>query len=330
MLALALVLILSSIGSKKTSGDDEGAVSYLKMTQTEVEVAPNDKVSLLCTAYDNDNNEVRDADIGWSTSDQNIATVSTSGEVTGHKEGTATITAALKDDDDVDPVKCKVTVTKDAVKVEKIKLSTDSKELDVDETFRLSYEVTPSKASAGDVKWTSSDKTVATVDDDGLVKAVGAGTATIKVTVSNGVDDKELSATCKVKVAEKAKIDRVIANDSSVKLTAEGDTVTISFTVSGKKVDEFADRVSIRAEDGSILQLSNIKRTGSGDSNTYTVTVTALRAGMTNVNFVIADASGDHSARTTVTVDIPYTPAPTPAPTPTPTPTPEPTDDAEG
>ena len=330
VLALALVLILSSIGSKKTSGDDEGAVSYLKMTQTEVEVAPNDKVSLLCTAYDNDNNEVRDADIGWSTSDQNIATVSTSGEVTGHKEGTATITAALKDDDDVDPVKCKVTVTKDAVKVEKIKLSTDSKELDVDETFRLSYEVTPSKASAGDVKWTSSDKTVATVDDDGLVKAVGAGTATIKVTVSNGVDDKELSATCKVKVAEKAKIDRVIANDSSVKLTAEGDTVTISFTVSGKKVDEFADRVSIRAEDGSILQLSNIKRTGSGDSNTYTVTVTALRAGMTNVNFVIADASGDHSARTTVTVDIPYTPAPTPAPTPTPTPTPEPTDDAEG
>ena len=215
-------------------------------------------------------------------------------------------------------------MTKDAVKVEKIKLNEESKELDVDDTLHLSYTLTPAKASAGDVKWSSSDKTIATVDNDGLVKAIAPGTATIKVTVSNGVNDKELSATCTVKVADKAKVNRVIANDSAVTLNAEGASTTISFTVSGKKVDDLSDRVSIRPEDGSILQLSNIKRTGSGDTNTYTVTVTALRAGMSGVNFVISDAGGDHTARTSVTVDIPFTPEPTPTPTPTPAPTPTP------
>ena len=329
VLALALVLILHGIGSKKTD-DNESAVSYLKLNQTEVEVAPNDKVSLVCTAYDKEGSEVTDADIGWSTSDQTIATVSTSGEVTGHKEGTATITAVVKDDDEVDPVKCKVTVTKDAVKVEKIKLNEDSKELDVDDTFRLRYDLTPAKASPGDVKWTSSDKSVATVDNDGLVKAVGKGTATIKVTVSNGENDKELSAACTVTVSEKAKINRVIANDASVTLSSEGASTTISFTVTGKNVEDYSDTVSIRPDDGSILQVSNIKRSGSGDSNTFTATVTALRGGISDVVFSISDASGSHTARTTVSVNIPFTPEPTSTPTPTTTPTPEPTDDAEG
>ena len=331
VLALALVLILTSIGSKNKDDKDEGTVSYLKISQTEAEIAPDDKVSLVCTAFDKDNKEV-EADIGWSTSDQGVATVNTNGDVTGHKEGTATITAEVKGEDDVDPVKCKVTVTKDAVKVEKIKLNEESKELNVDDTLRLSYELTPAKASAGTVKWTSSDKTVATVDDDGLVKAVGSGTATIKVTVSNGVNDKELSASCTVKVADKAKIDRVIANDSDVKLTGEGASATISFTVTGKKVDDFSDRVSIRADDGSILTLSNIKRSGSGDSNTFTVTITAQRAGMTSVTLTISDASGSHNARTNVTVDIPSTPTPAPTPTPTPEPTPSetPTETPEG
>ena len=266
-----------------------------------------------------------DAELGWSTSDQGIATVSTSGEVTVHKEGTAVITVSVEEDDDVDPVKCTVKVTKDAVKVERITLNETSKELDVDDTLRLSYELSPAKASAGEVKWTSSDKAVATVDSEGVVTAVGTGTATIKVTVSNGVNDKELSASCVVTVAEKAKVSRVIANDSSVSLTAEGATVTISFTVTGKNVDEFSDRVSIRPDDGSILQLSNIKRSGYGDSNTYSVTVTALRAGISSVNFVITDGTGQHSASTTVTVDIPFTPEPTPTPTPTPSAEPAPT-----
>ena len=334
VLGLALVLILSSIGSKKTNDDDGSGVSYLKLSQTEMEIAPNDKASLSCVAYDNNNDEVSDVTLAWSTSDQSIATVSTSGEVTGHKEGDATISVTVKGDDDVDPVKCRVTVTKDAVKVEKLELNETEKELNVDETFRLRYELTPTKASPGEIEWSSSDKSVATVDDDGLVKALKAGTTTIKVTVSNGKDSsdssksKELSATCTITVKEKSEVKRVIANDSSVTLNAEGATTTISFTVSGKNVDDFADRVSIRAEDGSIIQISNIKRTGSGDSNTFTATVTALRSGISAVNFVISDDSGEHTAKTTVTVDIPFTPEPTP--TPTPTPTPEPTDDAEG
>ncbi|MBQ9044968.1 MAG: Ig-like domain-containing protein [Oscillospiraceae bacterium] len=323
VLGLALLLIFSSIGSKDKAKDEESEISYLKMSQTEVEVAPDDKVSLTCVAYDKENQEVSDAEIVWSTSDQSIATVNTNGEVTGHAEGDATIKAAVKGDDEVDAVSCKVTVTKDAVKVEKIKLSEESKTMEVDETFHLTYDLTPAKASAGDVKWSSSDKDVATVDDDGLVKAVGPGTTTIKVTVSNGVNDKELSASCVVQVSEKAKVKRVIANNASMTLTGEGDSKQISFTVSGKNVDDFSGSVSIKAEDGSIIQVNNIQRTGSGDSNTYTVTVTALRGGITDVNFVITDSEGEHAARTTISVNIPFTPDPEPPDVPTSEPIPD-------
>ena len=326
VLGLVLLLILSGIGSKKK---DDAEVSYLKLSQTEVEVAPNDKVSLVCTAFDADGEEITDADIVWSTSDQGIATVSTSGEVTGHAEGDAEISAAIRGNDDVDPVKCKVTVTKDAVKVERIKLSEENKELEVDDTLHLTLDLTPAKASPGEVKWTSSDKDVATVDNDGLVKAVATGTTTIKVTVSNGVDDKELSATCIIKVVEKAKVKRVTANDASVTLSGQGASKTISFTVSGKDVEEFSGRVIIRAEDSSILQVSNINRTGTGDTNTYTVTITALSGGTTNVSFIISDGDGEHSAKTSVTVDIP-TPSPEPTPTPAPDPTPTPAEEPEG
>lgn len=318
VLGLVLLLILNGIGSKKT--DDDAEISYLKMSQTEVEVAPDDKVSLTCTAFGADGQEVSDADIVWSTSDQNIATVGTTGEVTGHAEGDATITAAIRDADDVDAVTCKVTVTKDAVKVEKIKLSEDNKEIAVDETLKLSYELTPAKASAGDVKWTSSDSSVATVDNDGLVKGIATGVTTIKVTVSNGENNREVSASCVIKVVEKAKVKRVTANDASVTLTGVGASKTISFTVSGKNVDEFSDRVSIRAEDPSILQVSNISRKGSGDTNTYTVTVTALSGGISSVNFVISDGDGEHTAKTSFSVDIPATPTPTQTPTDPPAP----------
>lgn len=53
-----------------------------------------------------------------------------------------------------------------------------------------------------DVEWTSSDENVATVDENGNIKAVGEGTATITATcVSKNVDEKNYaSASCTVKV----------------------------------------------------------------------------------------------------------------------------------
>ena len=253
-----------------------------------------------------------DKTVIWSSSNDRVATVDANGKVTAVGNGEATITA--KAGDKTATCTVKVTVFATGITLDKTNLTMEV----VDAPVKLTAKVTPDGAIDGAVTWSSDKTDVATVDANGNVTAVGNGEAKITAKAS------DYSATCTVKVADKAKVNRVIANDSAVTLNAEGASTTISFTVSGKKVDDLSDRVSIRPEDGSILQLSNIKRTGSGDTNTYTVTVTALRAGMSGVNFVISDAGGDHTARTSVTVDIPFTPEPTPTPTPTPAPTPTP------
>ena len=72
-------------------------------------------------------------------------------------------------------------------------------------TETLTATVAPDGAADKTVTWSSSDTTVATVDENGVVTAVALGTATITATASNGTDDTadDKTATCEVTV-EKA------------------------------------------------------------------------------------------------------------------------------
>jgi hypothetical protein len=76
-----------------------------------------------------------------------------------------------------------------------IKASTN---LIIGRTETLSPTIQPSNATNKDVTWSSSNSTVASVNDDGLVRGVAKGSATIKVTTKDG--DK--TAECVVTVAE--------------------------------------------------------------------------------------------------------------------------------
>jgi uncharacterized protein YjdB len=87
------------------------------------------------------------------------------------------------------------------IKVEKVdvtgvSLNEETLTLDPEGTATLTATVTPSNAYVKTVSWSSSDETVATVED-GVVTAVAAGTATITVTAT---DDNTKTATCTVTV----------------------------------------------------------------------------------------------------------------------------------
>lgn len=81
------------------------------------------------------------------------------------------------------------------IEVDRIILSDHYLELRIGETKILSYTIEPGHASKQEVTWASSDPSVATVDENGLVKAVGVGKATITISVGNGKYD-----TCEVMV----------------------------------------------------------------------------------------------------------------------------------
>lgn len=109
--------------------------------------------------------------VTWSSSDKSIASV-INGTVTAVSEGECMIYATFGDGY---RLTCDVTV-EDQAKLSKSKLS-----LDVGKTSSLSV----NGLSGRTVKWSSSDKKIATVKD-GTVTAIREGTCTITATLSNG------------------------------------------------------------------------------------------------------------------------------------------------
>ena len=120
--------------------------------------------------------------VKWTSSNKNIATVSSNGKVTGKKAGKAVITAKVSGK----KYTCKVNVKNPYLSVTK-------KTLTQGKSFTLEMK------GSSVVKWSSSDKSVATVSSKGKVTAKAKGTATITCKCKNGKSYK-----CKVTVKENA------------------------------------------------------------------------------------------------------------------------------
>ena len=95
-----------------------------------------------------------------------------------------------------------------------ITLNTTSGNLNVGETLQLTATITPSDATIKTVAWKSSNTGVATVDDNGLVRAIAPGSATITATTTDGT---ELSASCRVTVVQR--VEGITLNETSLTLT---------------------------------------------------------------------------------------------------------------
>ena len=120
--------------------------------------------------------------ITWSSSNNSIATVK-NGKVTALKAGTVTITAKSNNGK---TAKCKVTV-KNAAAVNPTGITMVQKDVTiaVGKTKQLNANVTPANATNKTIKWTTSDKKIATVSNKGLVKGIKPGKVTITATTSN-------------------------------------------------------------------------------------------------------------------------------------------------
>jgi len=123
-----------------------------------------------------------DKTVTWSSSDTNVATVNSSGVVTGVSRGTCTITATAKDGSGKS-ASCAVTVNQ---LVTGITLNNTTLKVKEGNTSQLTATVSPSNANDTSVTWSSSNTEVATVNSDGLVTALTEGTCTITVTANDG------------------------------------------------------------------------------------------------------------------------------------------------
>ena len=128
--------------------------------------------------------------ITWSSSSEDVATVSTSGQVTAIAKGTAVITATAHNG-----VKETVAVTVSNIDATEVSLNETTLTILIDNTATLTATVTPTNATNKNVTWTPSNTAIATVDENGKVTAKAAGTTTITASTHNGK-----TATCTVTV----------------------------------------------------------------------------------------------------------------------------------
>ena len=134
-----------------------------------------------------------DKTLSWTSSDPTTVSV-LEGKLTALKEGQCSITAAAQDRSGR---KASCTVTVKPVMAERITLDKTSAEVLVGESLQLAATVEPENTTTKTVRWSSSDETVLTVSQTGLVQTLGVGRAVVTVHTQDGSD---LSDSCIVTV----------------------------------------------------------------------------------------------------------------------------------
>lgn len=123
-----------------------------------------------------------DTSVTWASLDPSVLTVDQNGLVTFVGPG-ETYVSATSNADTTKVAYCKFLITQ---QVEQIKMDFDKVTLSVGDEYRLTAVISPANATNKNVKWSSSNPNVVTVDDNGMLKAIGSGSATVIVQTEDG------------------------------------------------------------------------------------------------------------------------------------------------
>lgn len=166
----------------------------LNYTEAELELGKRLQLEASVIPDNTDNKSVT-----WTSSNENVAVVSSSGNVTALGLGYANIVATTKDGSNIKSG-CLVHVVEPAVLAKSISLDWTTANLKVGQAAQLVATLTPANVSTFEVEWRSSDPTCVSVNNEGIINALKPGTATVTATTTDGT---QLSASCIVTVKDK-------------------------------------------------------------------------------------------------------------------------------
>lgn len=217
----------------------------------------------------------------YATSDEKVATVSSTGVVTPVGEGTATITVTAPATANYKEAAATATVKVSALPGQEVSFA---KEGDQTATYGDAFENAATNATAdGDQELTydSSNKEVATVDNTGKVTILGAGETTISVT-ADGVDGKYAATTKSYKLTVSPKA--ITAAAEAVEKVFDGTTdAEVNVTFDGLVNGE----TTVAYEAKAVFDDPN-----AGTGKTVTVTITLNTPNYTLTNGTITLENG--------------------------------------
>ena len=207
--------------------------------------------------------------VAFSSSDETVATVSEQGKIIAVNAGSAVITAQCGEQ----TAQCLVTcdfayVGTGAAEGDPAELALNKDDLtfmNAGEQYTLSVTGAPDGAK---ITWQSSDESIVTVSENGVLTAKGKGTATVKA----AVDDSELTCIVRCNFEDRSGEGECTISNSDVTMGVKGETFQISLRdANGNKITGLlwvSSDLSICSVDGTGV----VKAEGSGTayvSTTY-------------------------------------------------------------
>ena len=242
-LAMALGAMIAINSCKKDKGVEKIPATGVELNKPTLTISVGDEVKLVANVLPADATDKR---VTWESNDENVATVSATGAVTGVKDGTAKITVYTEDGDF--SASCNVTVGEGSpdkpdpdkpepdnpeVPTEVLELSKSAATIGVEETLCIAPYVKKNYPDLWDkVKFTSDDANIATVDENMVITGVAEGSATLTGTCE--VDGKTYSATFEVKVENTF----VTFVEDIMTITNRGVVVTSKITAGTVRTDD--------------------------------------------------------------------------------------------
>lgn len=200
-------------------------VTSITVSPTYVTVIEGQSAQVTATVYPS-NASIKDID--WTSSNPSVATVDYNGEITGVTAGICYVYATSTDGNDIVGT-VKVTV-KRAVPATSVVINASEITMFPGQTRELTARVRPSTSTDGKY-WISSDTTVATVSNTGVVTARGQGNAVIYCYTDSGVESQ-----CQVNVLALNSSSITIEQYDNYQLDVFGSTDTIVWYTNNNRI----------------------------------------------------------------------------------------------
>lgn len=249
--------------------DDPNAVSVQHMTLSADEAVIGRGRTHQLTAALTPEDAVIGTALRWVSSDQTVAMVDENGLVSAQGVGTALIRVYSGNGCSAT---CKVTVD---VPAEKITFAADTLQIDYGDTWQMTATLEPADTTDVPLTWTSSDERVVTVDENGLIQAVGVGEALVTAQTANGLIDS-----CAMTVIIRVTEITLTACSHDLYLTAGLDT--LQMTVEALPENATMPDLVWESSDPAVASVDENGRVTALATGTATITATAADdSGMT-------------------------------------------------
>ena len=223
---------------------------------------------LAAQSLDANGNAVADVQLSWSSSDESVVTVNDAGLVTAVGNGATTVSATVQGGGVTASAAVAVDQLVTEVRLEPMSLAFAA----LGETGQLAAQVFDANGNAvADVRlsWSSSDESVVTVNDAGLVTAVGNGATTVSATVQGGV-------TASAAVAVDQLVTEVRLEPTSLTFAALGETGQLAARGVDANGNAVADlRLSWSSSDESVVTVNDAGLVAAVGNGVATVSATA-------------------------------------------------------